>query len=153
MAAHVEVGVALIVRRDKSIMLQMRKGKHAPGCWGCPGGHLEKGESLELGAIREAIEEAGTGVATSQPKVWYPVNNFYEKEDKQVVTVFLLCDWIAGEPKIMEPEKCAEWKWHSWESLVAGSVPLMSGIQYLVDNNLDPFQPGESLALYLSGER
>ena len=45
----------LVTRRAQSL-------RHFPGCWVLPGGHLELGESLETGGLRELVEETGIKV-------------------------------------------------------------------------------------------
>lgn len=146
MAAHVEVGVALIVcRSDNKILLQKRKGKHAPGCWGCPGGHLEKWETFEDCAQRELEEEAGKDIKVSFPETWTVTNNAYKNEDKHVATVFMVSRYVSGEAIVMEPEKCEEWRWISWETLQLDHknrdfmIKLMPGINTLLDRQLSPF--------------
>jgi hypothetical protein len=46
----------------------------------------------------------------------------------------------------MEPEKCAEWAWFSWDDL---PQPLFIPIQNLFKQGYNPFDPG---ALHLAGE-
>jgi len=42
------------------VLLQLRVGwSHFGGTWGLPGGALKEGESADVGALREAHEEAG----------------------------------------------------------------------------------------------
>jgi 8-oxo-dGTP diphosphatase len=52
-----KVGVGVIVLKSengqKFVMLHQRKGEHGEGYWGSGGGHLELGESLKEGALRE----------------------------------------------------------------------------------------------------
>ena len=50
------VGAAVLLLRDRQVLLQKRKDN---GLWGIPGGSLEPGESLEEAAIRETCEETG----------------------------------------------------------------------------------------------
>ena len=53
------VGVACVVQKEGKVLLGQRKGAHAVGCWGFPGGHLEFVESVESCAKRELLEETG----------------------------------------------------------------------------------------------
>lgn len=57
--APVEVAIAILHRQDQFLM-QLRDnipGIVYPGCWGFFGGHLEAGETPEVGLFRELQEE------------------------------------------------------------------------------------------------
>ena len=47
----------LICPRNKSILLVKRATEPGKGLWGLPGGFIERGESPEMGAARELLEE------------------------------------------------------------------------------------------------
>jgi len=130
-----KVGTALVLRRGDQILLQKRKGDHAPGVWAFPGGHLEKWETFEEAVLRETREEVGD-IKVTKPEFLTAVNAMFRDEDKHYVTIFMISDWIAGEAKVMEPEKCECWGWYKWDALPS---PLMLGIQKLVDSNFNPF--------------
>ncbi|MDO9457432.1 NUDIX domain-containing protein [Nocardioides sp.] len=50
----------LLLARDATVLLQLRAGwAHHGGTWSLPGGALERGESPEQAALREAREELG----------------------------------------------------------------------------------------------
>ncbi|MFC2091793.1 NUDIX domain-containing protein [Elusimicrobiota bacterium] len=49
--------VDIIIKIDNSVILIERK--YPPYGWALPGGFVEKGESLEAAAVREALEETG----------------------------------------------------------------------------------------------
>src|SRR5580658_2031606 len=53
------VGVGVLVVRDGKFLLGKRLGKHMPGYYAAPGGHLEHGESFAACAKREVFEETG----------------------------------------------------------------------------------------------
>lgn len=61
--ARPKVGVGVLVLRKEHgktmVMLHQRKGSLGADYWGSGGGHLELGESLQAGALRELSEEAG----------------------------------------------------------------------------------------------
>lgn len=111
-----------------------RKGKHGPGYWAPPGGHLELGESLEACAAREAMEE--TGVVVSNVRFGMLTNDIFAP-DKHYITISMIADWSAGEPAVLEPEKCEEWRWCSWEDL---PTPLFLPLDNLLKQGFTPFK-------------
>ena len=130
------VGIAVIIRREGQVLLGLRKGKHADKMWGCPGGHLEGGESFETCALRETEEE--TGIMLAGARYWTTVNTIFHREGKHYVCVFVIADMPKGqEARIVELDKCECWRWHKWDDLPA---PLMPGIEMLVSRELDPFE-------------
>lgn len=36
---------------------------------------------------------------------------------KQYLDIGLTADWVVGEPKVLEPDKCSEWKWFSFDEM------------------------------------
>lgn len=52
---------------DGCVLLTKRKNetRNFPRAWVLPGGHLEAGETLEQGAIRELFEETGIEIEIS----------------------------------------------------------------------------------------
>jgi 8-oxo-dGTP diphosphatase len=130
-----KVGIAVVICRGDHVLLGLRKGKHAGGTWGFPGGHLEGGESFEICGIRETEEEAG--ICLPAVKLWTVENTIFYSEEKHYVVIFLVADMPSGqEAKVMEPNKCKCWEWHPWSQLPA---PLMQGIEKLVARNITPF--------------
>lgn len=125
------IGIALCVRRGNKVLLHKRKGKHAPGTWAFPGGHMEMWETFEETAIRELKEEAGDKIKVRDIKFWTAVNTRFIAEGKHYVVVMLVADWIEGEAEVIEPDKCECWGWLP--------IPLMQGLQIVVDNKLNPF--------------
>jgi 8-oxo-dGTP diphosphatase len=103
--------------------------------WGCPGGHLEKWETFEDAAKRELCEETGDVVVT-EPKLWTVVNTPFRDENKHYVCIFLVADWIKGQPRVMEPEKCEYWGWFKWDEL---PTRMMPGLKELKGRKLDPW--------------
>jgi ADP-ribose pyrophosphatase len=109
------VGVCVFIIHDGKFLIGKRKSAHAYGTFACPGGHLEFMESWENCAIRETHEE--TGLVVKNPKFVGLTNDFYPDEDKHMITISMLCRYGRGEAKVMEPEKCAEWRWVDLDSL------------------------------------
>jgi ADP-ribose pyrophosphatase len=53
------VGVGGVIRWHDSVLLVHRQYDPDAGKWAIPGGHLELGESMAEGALRECVEETG----------------------------------------------------------------------------------------------
>lgn len=130
------VGIAVLIRRGGRVLLGLRKKGHAGGMWGCPGGHLEGGESFETCALRETEEE--TGIMLAGARFWTTENTIFHREGKHYVCVFVLADMPDGqEAQITEPDKCERWEWFPWNRLPS---PLMPGLEMLVSRGLNPFE-------------
>ena len=128
------VGVGVIVRKDGKILLGKRKGAHGEGSWSFPGGHFEFNEEIAVCAQREVMEEAGITIKIICALTF--TNDFFEKEGRHYVTLYVLSDYAGGEVKIMEPDKCEEWRWVNWETL---PQPLFIPIQNLLKQKINPF--------------
>lgn len=126
------VGVAVLIIRGNTVLLGKRKGSHGEGSWGFPGGHLELGESWEECATRECLEE--TGLTPKNVHFWTATNDVFN-EQKHYVTLFMRAE-ADGEPHILEPNKCEEWRWYTWDSLPEN---LFLPIRNLIKNGYNPF--------------
>lgn len=131
-----KVGVGTIILNNGKVLLGKRKGSHGEGDWCFPGGHLEGGESFYDCARRETLEETGLEIKVIE-EIPFATNDIFEKEDKHYVTVFVRANYIGGEPKIMEPEKCEEWRWFDWSNLPEN---LFVPIQNLIKQKYNPFR-------------
>lgn len=103
------VGVnVMAIGEDGQFLLGLRHGTSiAPGTWGTPGGHIEKGETPCEGAIRELREE--TGLILMDPRSLGYVSGVFADTKKQYLS-FLVVGRYQGEAKAKEPERCKEWK-------------------------------------------
>lgn len=125
------VGVAVIVKKGKTVLLGKRKGSHGAGCWSFPGGHLEFKETVEECAIRELLEETGLKAHSCHSGPW--TNDVME--EKHYVTLFMIVDAFDGQPQLMEPTKCEGWEWFSWDHL---PTPLFYPIRSLLKTGTFP---------------
>lgn len=124
------IGVAVIVMKNRKVLLGKRKNSHGDGTWAFPGGHLELNESIEACACREVLEE--TDVHLTNLRRGPYTNDVFDREGKHYVTLFVLADFDSGVPTVKEPNKCAEWQWHPWPPPVA---PLFLPIKNLLKQN------------------
>ncbi len=129
-----KVGVGVIVKKGKNVLLGKRKGAHGAGSWSFPGGHLEFGETIEACARREVLEE--TGIEIENIKMAAFTNDIFLEEQKHYLTVYVTADYSAGDVKVMEPEKCEEWGWFDWDAL---PEPLFIPVINLLKQEYAPF--------------
>lgn len=101
-----------IIYRDKKYLLVQEKQPKAYGLWNLPAGHVDKGESIETAAIREAKEETGYDVALVERLAIY-----HEETTAPIKHVFL-ATIIGGEPTIDEDE-ILQIKWLSYDEIVS----------------------------------
>ncbi len=130
-----KVGVGVMVVKDRKVLMLKRQGSHGAATWCFPGGHLEFNESWKDCAIRETKEEAGIDIGNIS--FLTATNDIFHDEAKHYITIFMKADLLSGEPNIMEPEKCTEIGWFSWDCLPR---PLFIPMQNLVDSGIDPFE-------------
>lgn len=128
---QVRVGIGvLIYNTSGKILLGKRCGKHSPGVYATPGGHLEMNESWEKCAKREVREEVGSDLDIRNVKFFHVVNALYPKENKHYVTIFMKCQSRYGFARNIEPDKCEGWDWYYPYHL---PQPLMESIKLLLE--------------------
>ena len=92
--------VNVIVKQDDKILMVQEGWGNVKGMWNFPAGHLDDGENLYEGAIREAKEETGydvklTGLVNIQ-------NVLYD--DRHVILIVFAAEIVGGEVKFDKNE-------------------------------------------------
>lgn len=131
----VSVG-AFILNRKGELFLSKRsqKARNERGKWEAPGGAVDFGERREDAVIREVKEEFGvdsevTGVLHVTDEILPEYNQHW------VVTTFLIKIKNGQTPRIMEPDKCDEIGWFSFDNLPAPrSMITQLDIDYYLKN-------------------
>ena len=114
-----KVAVFLILTREengiKQILLQQRcntgymDGQYDMAC----SGHIEKGESMAMAVVREAMEEIGIQIQEKDLKMVSLIHPY----EQDYVNVFFETQTYKGIPEIKEKEKCDDLQWFDIEKL------------------------------------
>lgn len=106
------------------VLLQLRQGTgYMDDHWAAAAaGHVERGETAEAAAHREALEEIAVtdldlAFATAMQRT---ASNL--PIDERIDFFFTARSW-SGEPRIVEPTKCADLRWFALDALPDPVVP------------------------------
>lgn len=129
------VGVAVLLRVGRQVLLGKRKKAHGAGTWSVPGGHVDPGETLRRAAARELEEETGAVVDEADLVPVAFTDNLFPEVHRHYVTCFYEVPFDRlKDPRIevREPEKCEEWRWFLVDKLPS---PLFSPMENLLQGN------------------
>lgn len=108
-----EIVVGGIIEKDNKILMVKEAKKKCYGKWNIPAGHLESGETIFEGAIREIFEETGCEVKL---KNVLPIMS-KDIEDKTLIIITFTTELL--EEKIsFNKEEIIDVKWISKEKLM-----------------------------------
>jgi len=110
-------------------VLLVRRAPHKdwyPDRWDVPGGHVEKGESLDGALIRECVEEVGLSPTRYASLAQLPEPE-ETKHKKARYHVYLITEWEGGEPELLGDEH-TEMRWIAPNE--AAALPDLSHPQY-----------------------
>ena len=106
------------------VLLQLRQNTgYMDGHWAAAAaGHVERGETAYDAARREAREELGIDELDLRFEFTMQRTQHDLPIDERVDFFFTAPSW-SGEPRIMEPQKCAELRWCPLDDLPDPVVP------------------------------
>jgi len=132
----IKVAIGAFITNDKGqILMGLRKNISGAGEWQVPGGHLEYNERLVDGARREIQEETGLIVGAMHiVSVIDELPGMLSRPESHYVTIYFTAQHLGGEPRVMEPHKCAEWRWFSLDQLPEQMSP---GMRHAIENYRD----------------
>ncbi|BBA96471.1 hypothetical protein RVR_1787 [Actinacidiphila reveromycinica] len=117
---HTEiVDVHLLLLRGREVLLSRRDGTgYADGLLHAPSGHLEDGEDVRSGMLREAREEIGLDLAPGDLEAAM-VMQHRAPDGRARIGWFFVAHHAAGSPEPVnrEPDKCSELGWYPLDAL------------------------------------
>ena len=124
--------IGVIVHEDHSLLVRRSKEPDA-GLWGFPGGHVELGETVAAGAVRELSEETGI-TATAGP--FLDVIDVIQRDADGQVTVHyalvaLRVDYVSGVP--VAADDALDAAWVALEDIRAERLKMSRGVLRLID--------------------
>ncbi|MFC8360736.1 NUDIX domain-containing protein [Streptomyces griseorubiginosus] len=119
------VGVHLHLQDDQGRILLGRRhpdSAFAPDTWHFLAGHCEREAAIDC-LVREAKEEAGLTIAPEDVDLVHTVHHVDSPYVRpRIALVFQARSW-TGDPEILEPDRCLEWRWWKPQDLPAEVVP------------------------------
>ena len=113
------VDVHLLLLRGGDVLLARRSGTgYADGLLHAPSGHLEEGEDVRSGMIREAVEEIGVELAPEDLEAVLVMQHQAPHGQARIGWFFVARQAPgAAEPVNREPDKCSELGWYPMTAL------------------------------------
>jgi len=125
--------VYLVLMKENKILLSRRYNTgYFDSYYSFPAGHLDGGETLKQAMIREAKEETGISLDSSDLELIHTMNR--KIPDNERIDFFFTTKKWHGNPKIMESEKCDDLSWFELNNLPNNIIPY---IKEVIDSFLD----------------
>lgn len=132
---RVDVAYALILD-DTSPKILMVKNK-GNASWSLPGGAVEKEETLDQAAIREAKEETGLDVKVQGI---IAINEcIFEKKQEHAIFFTFRAEVIGGSLELVRPHEISEIAWMDVDKAGELMPYFKDGIRSLVEGNEIPY--------------
>lgn len=112
------VGIGVMIENNQGhVLMGLRNASHGAGEWSFPGGHLEFGETIYQTAKREVEEETGLIIDEFELVSVADEMRYIQSDGKHYLNIGVKAVYNGGEPQVLEPHKCAEWRWFALDKL------------------------------------
>ena len=112
----------LLVREGRVLLLRRHNTGFEDGNYSVVAGHIDGGEDVRTAMIREAREEAGIEICSSNLEV---VGVMHFRGDREYIHFFLETSVWSGEIINGEPAKCDDLRWFDLYDLPDNTVPYI----------------------------
>lgn len=103
--------VGAVVFKADAVLLVRRANAPAQGLWAIPGGSVRLGETLQMAAEREILEETGVIIQAREPVLVF--DTIEQDGDGEVkfhyVIIDLVADYVDGDPRAGDDAAAARW--------------------------------------------
>ena len=124
------LAVDAAVKRSDSILLIQRKYPPMQGCWGLPGGFVERDEDPLTAVLRELEEE--TGLIGDNPELLMVMGNPKRDPRKHIVSIVYEVEVEDGEPQA--GDDAADARFWPLEEVLSGQVELAGDHLEIIKN-------------------
>lgn len=126
-----KIGIGVMILNERAeMLLGQRSGAHGAGEWAFPGGHLEFGCTIFKSAADEVFEETGLVIARYTLISLAEEMRYIASDGKHYLNIGVLGYYDGGDPRVMEPHKCREWRWFADDALPS---PLMESTELMLE--------------------
>lgn len=121
--------VYLLLRRDNEVLLLRRANTgYQDGKYSLIAGHLDGDELATDAMAREAKEEAGIEIDSTDLRLVHFTHRLGRNDSQERVDIFFEARKWKGEVTNMEPHKCDDLSWHPIDHLPAVMLPFVERV-------------------------
>jgi 8-oxo-dGTP diphosphatase len=131
---EIKIGCEAFIIKDNKILLGLRKNCFGEGTWGLPGGHLEFQEKIVEAVKRELQEEIGVDFAEEDFKLIKVLDDIDKDSDRHYLHFSFEVKYKNQEIKLMEPDRCVEWRFFDIKKLPEIFPPHLPILQSYLAN-------------------
>lgn len=115
-------GYGFFIRKNTILLSERKNTGYMDGWFSLPAGHIEDGETLTDGTIREIQEETGILLRRKDVRLVHVMHR--RSNDIRMDFFFLVKSW-NGEPTNTEPDKCSRLQWFPVKRLPEHTIPYI----------------------------
>mgnify|MGYP004544825551 CR=1 FL=1 len=125
-ARRVSVAHVFLIRDGQVLLLNRQNTGHDDGSYGLPAGKIERGETAEAAALREAFEECGAVIEPGDLRMIGVMQiGAADKSGDERIDFFFAAERWSGEIVNREPDKCAGLDWFAVDGLPGNTTPFI----------------------------
>ncbi len=102
---------ALVTNDDGDLLLVRRARDPGKGCWGLPGGFVDRNETIEAALTREVMEETNLQITSAKLLMTSPNRYNYEGVIAPVIDLFFRCDVRARAAISLDQKEVDDHVW------------------------------------------
>jgi len=106
--------VAALVINNEQLLLGRRFENNQFTGWQCPGGYLQKGETIEQAASRHCLQKAGIEIVDLSPG---PYSNNLFLDQSHTTTLYVIARKYKIQNNSLYESKSIQWSWFDFDEL------------------------------------